>query len=327
MLAGYLDAVSISGIRRRRLALFLHCLVPDVSRAGARRDAARLAQTARARHAVSAGVDRALLRRSAGGVLRRVGALPAADGRAARAAGLATAGRSGWRSGSPRNWRSGWASRRSTTSTGTRIANWRGSCASPPRTSACGWTTSGGCATTWRRRAPCRLTKTQTVRPGDFVVTSELGARGQPHCAGVPWSGRWRSGRRFRCGSSGSESHSGYSTIAQRSLAVRDLERADRPRARGRSGGAPSHAGIPADERAGGRRSRSSAEFSRWKTIATAGRRRSAVVALKSPAARDAAARGVQHSGHGARRGRCRSGWTDGRWHRRPIPGRATTSW
>ena len=123
-----------------------------------------------------AGLDRDLLRRRGGSLLRRLGALPAADGgpggllasRLRRQ--MAGAGLRG------RNWRSAWASPT------VNYQHWDGyrdvrrrAARRLPTGTACGWITTGACATTWKRDGALPARKGQQLRPGDIVVTSELG--------------------------------------------------------------------------------------------------------------------------------------------------------
>ena len=92
------------------------------------------------------------------------------------------------------------------------------------------------------------LKKTQRLRPGDIVVSSELGAAVNPVAPFAPLrTAEIRPAIPLRL--IGLESHSGYSTVSRGFWPFGISAGADRPRARRRGRRAAPHARIPAHER------------------------------------------------------------------------------
>ena len=109
----------------------------------------------------------------------------------------------GWRPPSPRNSRSGSAL------AAANYQHWDGYRAfaaalradHPPAT-ASGWTTIGACATTWKPTTGVPARKGQHVRPGDIIVSSELGHNVEFTAPLSRLADADDSALRFRCASS-----------------------------------------------------------------------------------------------------------------------------
>ena len=227
------------------LMLFIHSLVDRLPRPGARR-------RRRSRGAGAASPTRCFLLAWIGiffaGALAiffcRVRALPAADGRPGRHPRLAPSRANGWRPPSPLQLALGARARHRQLPALGRLPHVRrrAARAHPPDT-ACGWITIGACATTWKPTTRLPARKGQHVRPGDIVVSSELGHNVE-FTAPLSRLADADIESTLPLRLIGLNSHSGYSTVDEGYLpfgfSTDPIDRVTRPH----GDGAASHAGV-----------------------------------------------------------------------------------